>query len=229
MLSGSPRHRGRRVNGLSRTTSDQVAHGQVGIDCDHVLAVGHDLSHVHFGEIENAAQHVAVVLAHEPFARAKVEDGAQLVRRRRHAGARRPGGEPQDQIGERVDHAAHRRQERRQNPQPRRHVEHRAVGVADGVGLGQDLGEDEYQQRHDDRGVGHPGLAEDADHQAGRQRGRQDVDGVVAEQDGADRLFAPVEQADDETRAPVAGLGKLVQARARRRRQRGLGAGKERR
>lgn len=55
--------------------------------------------------------------------------------------------------------------------------------------LGQDLGKDQQQQGHAQGRHCDTGIAEQPDQHAGRDRGGEDVDGVVAEQDGADQPF----------------------------------------
>src|SRR5262249_54689377 len=57
---------------------------------------------------------------------------------------------------------------------------------------------------------------------AGRERGRSDIDGVVAEQERADQSFARAEQVIDQRSAPIPLLFETVHAGARRRGQRGL-------
>ena len=113
-----------------------------GVDHFHVLAVGHDRADLDLLEVENAVQHVALVLDHRALLRVQRDRPAELllrgVRRLRPPGsAERPQGGGDDQ--------AHGGDHGREKPydwaQQRRDAERRAIGVADRVGFGQDLGE----------------------------------------------------------------------------------------
>ena len=54
---------------------------RVGIDADDVLAVGHDLADLDAGEVEDAAQHVALLLADQAVPARQVDQVAQLLAR----------------------------------------------------------------------------------------------------------------------------------------------------
>ena len=79
MLSGSPRHTGRREWGLATTCSRICSSGVSASMVSMSLAVGHDLADLDLGEIEDAAEHVALLLAHAAV-RARGDDVfAQLL------------------------------------------------------------------------------------------------------------------------------------------------------
>ena len=65
----------------------------------------------------------------------------------------------------------------------------------DGDGLRQHLGEDHDDRRHHEGRIDHADIAEPRQHQAGRKRGRRDIDRIVAEQDPADQPLARFESA----------------------------------
>src|SRR4029077_9170292 len=72
-------------------------------------------------------------------------------------------------------------------------------------------------------------VAEPDQEHAGRQRRRQDVDGVVAEQQGADQLLARRQDPVDDAGVAMAVLLQSQHRRARRSRQRGFAAGEKER
>ena len=59
------------------------------------------------------------------------------------------------------------------------------------------------------------GIAEQIDEHAGRQRGGQNVDDVIADQDAADQTLLALAQAVDQFGAPIAVMFELVHARPR--------------
>src|SRR5262249_51721131 len=128
-------------------------------------------------------------------------------------------------------HVLHEPDDRAQRPDDAAHgggdQQRQLVGVVDGIGLGQDLAEDDDQHGHDDGGVDHPTVAEQHDEGAGRQRGGQDVDQVVAEQHGADDLLHMATQAIHHAGLLVALALQRMHARPRGGGERGLGGGEE--
>ena len=113
------------------------------------------------------------------------------------------------------DAARHRAQDRQRDHDRRRQDQRHAVGAQQRPGLGHDLGEDHDQHADDERGVDDARRAEQRRQHRRRERGREDVDHVVAEQDGAHRLVLAVEQRVHDRRALVALLGEPVHARPR--------------
>jgi hypothetical protein len=79
--------------------------------------------------------------------------------------------------------------------------------MADRVGLGQHLGEDHHQGGHDQGGVGDAGLAGELDQDVRGERGRQDVEQVVAEQQRPEQALLLLQQAFDHGGATIALVG----------------------
>ena len=104
---------------------------------------------VEVAEIEDAAEHVAVDLHHAAFLVMQLDGAADLLMRREHVGiARRPRRRTTEGLAhENCMAARYRREDSNDDPNERRHGQGHAVGVDDGVGLGQDLGEHDDQQR----------------------------------------------------------------------------------
>ena len=178
--------------------------------------MGHDIAHGAVAEIEHGAQHrlfgrrglvgevcamqldgaaqqvamffcvVRAIGAHVHQAEEKARDPRDAARQR-----------PEDRHGEQNG-----RRERERHP----------VGTQQRPRLGHDLGEDhdhhaDRQGRIDDAG----GPEEGGQHRR-RERGREDIDHVVAEQDGAHRLVLAVEKPVDHGRPLVALLGEPMHA-----------------
>ena len=87
--------------------------------------------------------------------------------------------------------------------------------MANGVGFGEDLGKDDHQCRHDQRGIGDAGIARELDQEVGGDRGGEHVEEVVAEQQRADQLFLVAQEPLRDSRTPTAAAGQLVDARGR--------------
>ncbi len=219
MLSGSPRYIGMRVNGLSTTCSTMRLVRLVGVDHRHILAVLHDLADLDVVEVEDRAQHGALVLDGALPAAMQLDRAAQRLGQcllvlggRAHArDAQQHLHDPLHRLGRRRQHGDHHAQRRGEG-------ERGAVRPGDGVGLGQHLAQDQHENGHDGGGVNDARLAERLDQHAGGQRRGQDVDQVVAEQHRADHpLLAGVQPVDQRRRGGCPGAPARACAGARRR------------
>ena len=82
MFSGLPRQSGMRVyRGLEHGVDDLLGR-IVGVDRDHLGAVDHDVGDGEVAQVEQAAEHVAVVLLDAAFAVQEIDGAAQLLVRR---------------------------------------------------------------------------------------------------------------------------------------------------
>ena len=65
--------------GAAHDLVEDLLRRRVGVDADDVLAVGHDLADLDAGEVEDAAQHVALLLADHAVLARQVDQVAQLL------------------------------------------------------------------------------------------------------------------------------------------------------
>jgi hypothetical protein len=203
----------------------------VDIDRDDLLAVRDDIGDLDIGQIQNGAQHGALVPFLLAGAGVQVDDPAQFLlgmlgaqrrtdidseeaQRRTHDDVYGMGDREQDN-----DHGAH----------DRGHREGHAVRMVNGVGLGQHLGEDQDQQGHAQGGVGDAGVAEEPDQEAGGERRGHDVDQVVAQKNRPDQPVPLGPEFLDQGGAVVSLLFQGVHARQGCGGQRCLRAGEKRR
>src|SRR5262249_12657045 len=100
--------------------------------------------------------------------------------------------------------------------------ERNAVRRVEGCGFRQDLGEHHDRNGHNHGGIDHTHFAEPGEEHTCRERGRGDVDCVVAEKERTDHSFASTEQMIDQHRAPIPLLFEPVHAGRRGSGQRGL-------
>ena len=206
--SRSPRHNGSRVCELFKARVDDLLGGQLGVDRVHLGPVHHDVRHGQLAQIEHAAQHVAGELHHAAFLMMQLDGAPDLLMRREHFGvvADRDAEQAQGVPDDPLHGGGYRRQHRHDETHGGRDGERHAVGVQDRVGLGQHLGEQHHDHRHDDGRVDHALFAKQGQEQAGGERGRGDVGERVAEQDGADEALAYGEQVVHHARAAAASL-----------------------
>ena len=202
----------------------QVLRRQVGVDHHHFGAVDHDVGDLQLAQVQQAAEHVAVLLFDLAFVVQQIDRAAQALGRRqdRLVGADLDAEHLHQHPDDRLDHGE-------QRPQQIDHQLHRArdqqrhpVRRVDGDGLRQHLGEDHDQHRHHAGGVEHADLAEPGGEDAGRERRGADIGDVVAEQQRADHPLAHRKQAGDDAGLAVALLRQPQHAGARGAGQRGL-------
>src|SRR4029078_8247785 len=118
--------------------------------------VHHDVRDGELAKIEHAAEHVAVELHHAAFLVVQVDGASDFFVRREHVdivadiGAEQPQSVAHQKLHggtywrEHLDHEIDEWRDRKRH----------AVGVDDGVSLGQYLGEQHHQHCHHGRGVG---------------------------------------------------------------------------
>src|SRR5687767_13783314 len=122
------------------------------IDGHHFGAMDHDVAHRQVLQVQNTAKHVAIFLHHASLAVMKSNGAAQFVVGRKYmfgladVGAEKPQG-VLDDIFHRHNHGSENRDE---NPNEGRHHEGHAIGIDDGVSLGQHLTEKKHEHGHDD-------------------------------------------------------------------------------
>jgi hypothetical protein len=187
--------------------------------------VHHDVGDGELAQIEHAAQHVAVELHHAAFLVMQRDGAAQLLMGRQHLGVVADEGteQPQGVADQELHGGGHRREHRHYEADGGRDGKRQLVGVDDGVGLGQHLGEQHDDNGHHHGGIGHSSLAKKRQEEARRQRRGGDVGEAVAEQDGANQPFADEEEPVDDAGVAIAVLLEGMHARARGSRQRRLG------
>ena len=216
--------------GAGEDVVDDVAERLVGVDGVHGGAVDHDVGDVELAEVEQAAEAVALGLDHAALGVEQVDLAADLLGAASRIDLPSDAFQPASRSTPRTmnwtamttgENTATMTRDRRRDGA--RHP----VGIADRQRLGQHLAEDQHEQGHRQRGVDDAGLAEQVEEQAGGQRRGEDVDQVVAEQQGADQALALLDQPADDAGAAVAGFLQLQHARPRGGGERGLGAGEE--
>ena len=181
------------------------------------------------GEVEGSEQPVAIFLFHRPLRVAKRDGPRDLVAEREHvaAGVGADAADGQHPADEALDNADDRAEQPHQEADDRGHTGGHRLGHGDRQRLGEHLAEHEHEHRHGERGERYAGRAEQASEQCRGERGREDVDHVVAEQQSADHPLAVVGHIERGlgTFGSLVGLGpKDAPGGGRERR---LGAGKE--
>ncbi len=197
-----------------------------------MAAVGHDLADLDILQFQNRAQHGAFVadflFFHLILGPVQLNGTAQLVE---IAGKTDliPGiaKQLQDKAHNTGNRAGNRGKQENHQSDHRRDQQRRLVRMTDGIGLWQYLSKDQHQNGHADGGIDNASLTEQLDHQAGSQRGGQNIDQVVAEQDRTDQPLLALTQVIDQTGTLVAGLGELVHLGPGGSGQGSFGTGKE--
>jgi hypothetical protein len=125
--------------------------GQVRIDHRDVLAVDHHVGDLEFLQVENAAEHVAVVRLHGAFLVVQVDGAAQFLVRGflavLHEALRLDADGPEHDRHQQADGRHDGRKDLRTDPHGPGDAQCHAVGIGDGIGLGQHFAEDQHQSR----------------------------------------------------------------------------------
>ena len=181
----------------------------------------HHLVDMGVTQIKNAAQHVAIALAHTAFFMVQVDGAPQFfMRGQQAAGAStRKSGSAQNcarnklqQLGERCENAD-------QNAQQPGGAQCGLVGRLNGVGFGQNFGKDNDQHGHHQSCVDNPRLAEQPQKNAGGQHRSQNIDQIIAKQNCAQQPFMLVKKICHPSGAARAFLLHAQHARAACRRK----------
>ncbi|MNL22828.1 hypothetical protein D3C87_1441880 [compost metagenome] len=135
--------------------------------------------------------------------------------------------DPEDGVDDGLHGQRHRGKDEHHDADDRRHAQRETVGAHQRQRLGQHLGKDHHRRRHGDGGIGNARLAEQRDEHACRQGRGQDVDDIVAKENGPDQPLLFAGEGLDQHRTLVARARQLMHAGARRCRQRRFRAGKE--
>ena len=217
-----------------RTFNDRLnqhANRLVGVQHDDITAVSHHVLDPDIAKVEDAAQHLALLFSVGVRALMELDHAAQFLFTFLVAEA---GG---DAHTEQAQNTAHHMRgdpvDRPQHPDQRAdrrgHRQGGPFGAIDGIGLGQDFGEDDHQNGHHHGRVNHPGLAEQANQNAGGQHRCQNIGDIIANQDRPNEGARVVAQVFHRSRPGVAAARQLVDARPRRRGQRGFRTRQKRR
>ncbi len=147
-----------------------LARGQLGIDHVYIHAMGHDLADLHIVQVHDTAEHQPLMGCDDIGVGVQADRAAQLFLSRLVCGRSYLfAKQAQQHRDDDLDGLGQRGQQEDDQADDRADGQRHIVGMADGIGLGQHLGEDDYQHCHRDGGIGHPCIAEKLDHHAGRQ------------------------------------------------------------
>ncbi len=205
----------------------QLVPGLVQVDPVDLLAGDHDVLHRGLFQIQDAEQHLLVLVRDE--GPSLVDDGAQLLLAQR-VPPRRFRVDPQQAqqgVGEEV-HQGHQRiahfQQRRVDPCG---GEGEFFRVQGGQRLGRHFREDQDHQGENARRQGDGPFTTQAHGQDGGQRRGENVDEVVAQQDQSDEPVGPFKQSLGEAGGPVSFLRQVLQAVTVEGHEGGFGTGEE--
>ena len=184
------------------------------VEREHLHAMHHHIGHLEIAQVQNAAQHVGIVLDHVAFGLQIIHRAAQLVMARaRLFGMGIDAQQAQQARHQPLHRQGHRRKHQHDDADHRGHGQRETVGPQQRQRLGHDLGKHHHRRRHGQRRIDDPGFPEDLDQQARRQGGGEDIDHIIAQQDGADQPFLVAAELFHGQRPLVAAAGQLVNAR----------------
>ena len=189
-----------------------------GIDHRDILAMDHDVAHFEVAKIQNAAQHIAVDLHHATFVMMEVDRAAQFFVRGKHlllvihVETENPERVTDDELHGRGDGT----EQKDDDAQRLRNGECNAIRVGDCEGLRSHFREDQNHGRHDERRINDTSIAEQGKEEACRECRCENVDEVVAEQNGTDQPFAVFGEAQDDSGALVPLFRQAMHPGARR-------------
>ena len=154
--------------------------------------MNHDVGNLQFVQVQQAAEHVAVLLFDLALMVEQIDRAAQTFGRRqeRLVGADLDAERLHQHADDRLDNGEQRSQQIQHQPHRARDQERHPVRRVDGNGLRQHFGEDHDQHRHDAGGIEHADLAEPSGEDAGGKRRGADIGKVVPEQQRADQPLA---------------------------------------
>ena len=185
-----PKDRQAGVVGLQAFLHDV---GRIGIRVDHLnpRTVQHDLFHRAFAQVERAQDAVAVLFFDDTLGMAQLQRPGDLFAHGKDVAVR------VDLYPEKPQHTAHEIAYRRHHRREEQHHDADGprdeccgpLGIGDGIGLGQNLREDEHQERHHQCRQRHAAFTEKPRKQRRCHGGGKDVDQVVAQKDRADQPF----------------------------------------
>ena len=177
-------------------------------------AMQSNIGHLQFSQIQNAADHVAMLALDAAFLMRQRYRTANFLMRRFGGFLGAFIGTHPDQGQNPPNHPLHRSHDRRQDchdpAQRRRHGQCEGVRAGDGQRLGQHFGEHQNHQCHHAGGDEHGAGTQTVLQQRRHQRGRQNIDEGIAQQQGADQPLAIRHQAIDVPGGAAAILFQLV-------------------
>jgi len=203
-----------------------VRGGQFGVDHLDLAAVEHDLLDRPLAEVERAENPVAVLLLDDALGMAELQRTLDLLAHREDVavGVDAHAEDGQHSAHQPAHEGHHRREDPHHDPDRPGHEARRRLGIRDRVGLRKHLCKDQHQCGHHQRRQRHAGLPERACEQRRGQRGRENIDEVVAEKNRADQPLAVLGDPERPRRPLVPAVGLRAQLPARRRRQCRFGA-----
>ena len=159
----------------------------------------------------------------------EIDRAAQLVVRRQHRNFLRQvdAEKAENKTHDSVDEARQGPDDGDKHPHCLGDLQGKTVGRRNCPALRQDFREDDEDDRHGKRCDRNARIAEQAQEYAGRQRRRQDVGKIVADQQRADQPVASLDEVAHDTRALLAIRLQRVDAAARHGGERRLRSGEE--
>ena len=171
---------------------DDLFRRVVGVEHLDLAAVAHDFVHRAVGEVERAEQAVAGLFFHRAFGMAERDGSGDLFA---------DGGDATVFVAahaEGVEEAAHEEadegddggEDDDQDADDGSDAGGDGFRIGDGECLWQHFAEDQDEDGHDEGGQRDAAVAEETGEERGGQRGREDVDDIVAKEERADHAFA---------------------------------------
>jgi len=197
---------------------DAVFHRFIQVQQGDLGPVGHNIRNLDIIQFQDGSQHRALMGNVRILTIVQIDGTAQLflmlffADRRGNLHTERLQGRADDGL----NRMGYRREHDHDHADYRRNLQGDGIGMAECIGLRQNLREDQHQQRHDNGRIGNARLAEQTNQQGRRQRGGQDIDQIVSQQDRADQPVLLFQQRDDDGGTPVALLRLQMHTRARR-------------
>ena len=197
---------------------------KVRIDHHHFGAMNHDVGDVEIFQVEQAAEHVAILLLDTAFMMHQIDRTAQPLGRRQQIlmRANRNAQQLHQEPHHHVDHGEKRAQDQQHPLHRPRDQKRDTVRCIDRHRLRQHLGEDDDQRRHHAGRIQHADLAEPCREHAGCERRRANVGEVIADQKRTDHALAMLKQPRDDAGLTAALHFQPHHARAGRTGQRGF-------
>ena len=156
--------------------SDDLAHElvgrQVGVDEPHFGAMNHHIRHRDLGQLQKAAEHIALVSLDFPFAVKNVDRSHQLLMagNSRIQIDKRDAAQTQDAAHQRLDCADDRSENGHEEQHERRDQQRNAVRIGDRDRLRHHLAKNDNQRGHDYGRGPHPVIAVENKKYAGGDR-----------------------------------------------------------
>ena len=191
-----------------RTVEDDLKNlfgRQVRVEHRHVPAMGHDLADFDIVQLQDAVQHLPFVTDFRLGSRVECDGAAQFfltlgpISQLLELDPERT----QRRIDNDVNRMRNGRENEHEDPDHGRDQQRRAIRLCERDRLRHNLSENQHKKRHDDRRIDDSRIAEDQQKRCRRQGGRQNIDHIIAEQNGANQAFALFVEREDQFGATV--------------------------